>query len=82
MVLIVTGGVRSRGGMHDAIHEGRVDAVGIARPACVYPDLPLTILNQEIPDDDERSSPPAYKVKGSGVVGRIPLQLAAPGWGT
>lgn len=82
MVLIVTGGLRTRSGMFDAIHQGKVDSVGIARPACVYPELPLTILNRNIPDDDERSSPPRYTVKGSRVVDWIPLQLAAPGWGT
>lgn len=82
MVLIITGGLRSRSGMYDAIIDGKVDCVGIGRPACVYPDLPLTILNQDIPDDDPRSTPPPYKIKGSGVISWIPLQLAAPGWGT
>lgn len=82
MVLIVTGGLRTRRGMYDAIQQGKVDSVGIARPACIYPDLPLTILNTSIPDDDERSSPPKYTVKGSSVIDWIPLQLAAPGWGT
>lgn len=82
MVLIVTGGLRTRKGMADAIQQGQVDCVGIARPACVYPDLPRTILDESIPDDDERSSPPKYIVKGSSFVGLLPLQLAAPGWGT
>jgi 2,4-dienoyl-CoA reductase-like NADH-dependent reductase (Old Yellow Enzyme family) len=82
MVLIVTGGLRTRKGMSDAITQGRVDAVGIGRPACVFPDLPRTILNKDIPDEDERSSPRKYTVKGSGIAAWVPLQLAAPGWGT
>jgi 2,4-dienoyl-CoA reductase-like NADH-dependent reductase (Old Yellow Enzyme family) len=82
MVLIVTGGLRTRKGMADAIQRGKVDSVGIGRPACLYPDLPLIILNRDIPDEDDQSSPAKYKVKGGSVAALLPLQLAAPGWGT
>ena len=82
MVLIVTGGLRTRKGMCDAIQQGKVDAVGIGRPACVYPDLPLTILDDSVSDEDSRSSPANYAVKGSSIAAWVPLQLAAPGWGT
>ncbi|UZJ54034.1 hypothetical protein CBS101457_003354 [Exobasidium rhododendri] len=82
MVLILTGGLRTRKGMSDAIKQGRADLVGIGRPACVFPALPHTILDESVPDEDVRSSPRKYKVKGSGFAAWIPLQLAAPGWGT
>ncbi len=47
-VLVVTGGFRSAKAMNQALAEGVVDAIGIARPLAVYPDLP----NKLIADDD------------------------------
>lgn len=44
MPLMVTGGFRSRGGMLEARQTGAVDAVGIARPFAVDPDLAKKLL--------------------------------------
>lgn len=46
--LVVTGGFRSAKAMNQALAEGVVDAIGIARPLAVYPDLP----NKLIADDN------------------------------
>lgn len=82
MVLILTGGLRTRNGMADPIRMGIVDGVAIGRPACVYPGLPQTILNANVADDDPRSSPSKYQMRGSGVVGLLPLRIINAGWGT
>lgn len=52
LVLMVTGGFRSRIGMEDAISSGGCDLIGIGRPAAVLPKLPKEIiLNTEVPDE-------------------------------
>lgn len=43
-VLVVTGGFRSAKAMNQALAEGVVDAIGIARPLAVYPDLPNKLI--------------------------------------
>lgn len=53
LVLIVTGGFRTRGAMEDAIASGACDLIGLARPAAVVPCLPKdVILNEEVEDSE------------------------------
>lgn len=53
VVLIVSGGFRTRLGMESALQSGGCDLVGIARPASVLPKLPKEIiLNEEVKDED------------------------------
>jgi hypothetical protein len=55
LVLIVTGGFRSRGGVRRALEDGACDAVGFGRPAVMFPDLPSKIMfNNELPDEEAR----------------------------
>ena len=82
MALILTGGLRSRSGMAGPVVDGIVDGVGIGRMACVYPDLPKTILDVTVPDNDAKSSPPKYTMRGSGTVALLPLKIINAGWGT
>jgi tRNA-dihydrouridine synthase len=52
VILMVTGGFRSRKGMQDAVLEGACDIVGLARPAVLEPSLPRDIiLNENLPDE-------------------------------
>ncbi len=46
--LMLTGGFRSASVMEEAVSEGILDLVGIARPFTLYPDLPNRILNGEL----------------------------------
>ncbi len=46
--LMVTGGFRAVSQMRDALESGQVDVVGIARPFCVMPDVPLQVLSAKI----------------------------------
>lgn len=46
--LMVTGGFRSRKGMADAIEEGALQVIGLARPFCVSPEFPAALLAGEL----------------------------------
>ena len=53
VVLMVTGGFRTRTGMEKALASGACALVGIGRPATVLPKLPKEImLNEKIEDKD------------------------------
>lgn len=53
VVLIVSGGFRTRLGMEAALESGGCDLIGLARPAAVLPRLPKEIiLNENIKDED------------------------------
>ena len=43
--LMLTGGFRSLAGMNAALADGSVDVIGLGRPLCVDPDLPLRLLD-------------------------------------
>lgn len=47
IILMVTGGFRSRAGMEAALQSGACDLIGIGRPAAVWPHLPKEILLNE-----------------------------------
>ncbi|HZV02532.1 MAG TPA: hypothetical protein VFF73_37845, partial [Planctomycetota bacterium] len=47
MPLMLTGGMRTLGGMAEALASGAVDVVGLARPLAVEPDLPARLLRGE-----------------------------------
>ena len=54
VILMVTGGFRTRTGMEAALTSGACDIVGIGRPACVLPKLPKEIiLNEKEVSDNE-----------------------------
>lgn len=54
LVLMVTGGFRSRVGMEAALASGGCDLIGIGRPAAVLPRLPKEIVlnTKEVPDQE------------------------------
>ncbi len=55
MPLIVTGGFRTKKAMEEAIEEGFIDAIGIARPLCLKPNFPQEFFNgslTELPNDE------------------------------
>ncbi|KAG9238054.1 NADH:flavin oxidoreductase/NADH oxidase-like protein [Amylocarpus encephaloides] len=53
LILMVTGGFRTRLGMEAALASGGADLVGIARPAAVVPDLPTSVIMNEKVTDEE-----------------------------
>lgn len=54
LVLMLTGGFRSRSGTEAAIREKACDLIGIARPAAVNPSLPHLLLDESVPDEEAR----------------------------
>jgi hypothetical protein len=44
MPLMLTGGFRTRAGMEQALAEGSVDVVGLARPLCTDAEVPRRLL--------------------------------------
>lgn len=52
LVLMLTGGFRSRTGAETAIKENACDLVGMARPAAVNPGLPNLFLDESIPAEE------------------------------
>ncbi len=51
MPLMVTGGLRRRDAMEDALESGSADVIGIGRPMCVMTDAPKRLLSgtEELP---------------------------------
>ncbi|KAJ5888761.1 Aldolase-type TIM barrel [Penicillium taxi] len=54
LVLMLTGGFRSRAGAVSAIQDGACDLVGLARPAAVNPGFPHLLLDESVPDEEAR----------------------------
>ncbi|KAF7719494.1 NADH-dependent flavin oxidoreductase [Penicillium ucsense] len=54
LVLMLTGGFRSRAGAEAAINDGACDLVGIGRPAAVDPKFPLLLLDEQVADEDAK----------------------------
>lgn len=48
MPLMITGGFRARSVMLETLQAGELDAIGLARPLCVMPDLCMRLLQNEI----------------------------------
>lgn len=53
LILMVTGGFRTRGAMEDAVTTGACDLIGLARPAAVVPRLPKEVILNENVEDSE-----------------------------
>ncbi|OGM40788.1 hypothetical protein ABOM_011147 [Aspergillus bombycis] len=65
LVLMLTGGFRTRGGAEYAIEHGACDLIGVARPAAINPSFPKLLLNESVADEDaklqlKRVPPPFY----------------------
>ncbi|EKG09738.1 Aldolase-type TIM barrel [Macrophomina phaseolina MS6] len=55
LLLLVTGGFRTRSGMEAAVSGSACDLVGIARPAVLQPKLPNEIIfNDAVPNEKAR----------------------------
>jgi 2,4-dienoyl-CoA reductase-like NADH-dependent reductase (Old Yellow Enzyme family) len=78
LILMVTGGFRSREGMKAALESNACDLIGIGRPAAVYPHWPKdVILNDEVKDEDAKAE--LALVKPGWLASKIPLKLLAMG---
>lgn len=77
LVLMLTGGFRSRAGAEAAIRDGACDLVGIARPAAVDPKFPLLLLDESV--EDEKAVLPLNKVPPPFYARFLPRNLIGAG---
>ncbi|KAF2013506.1 FMN-linked oxidoreductase [Aaosphaeria arxii CBS 175.79] len=78
LLLMVTGGFRSRKGMEDALQSGAVDLIGVGRPAVVYPHLPKDVLlNLEVKDEEATVDLPLAKAPW--LLRMVPIKLVSIG---
>lgn len=54
LVLMLTGGFRTRAGAEAAIKDGACDLVGIGRPGAIDPRFPRLLLDESVGDDEAR----------------------------
>lgn len=52
LILMLTGGFRSRTGAEAAISSRACDLIGIGRPAAIYTDIPHKFLDESLPDNE------------------------------
>jgi tRNA-dihydrouridine synthase len=77
LLLIVTGGFRSRQGVNNALEDGACDAVGFGRPAVKFPDLPDEIMfNDKLGEEEAR-----FDVEAAPVPGWIATKIRSVGAG-
>jgi 2,4-dienoyl-CoA reductase-like NADH-dependent reductase (Old Yellow Enzyme family) len=72
MPVLLTGGMRTRAGMDEALASGAVDLIGLARPLCVAPDLPRDLIERHV----DRA--PSVEPLAFGLASLDPA--AAPAW--
>ncbi|GKZ43266.1 hypothetical protein AbraIFM66951_003995 [Aspergillus brasiliensis] len=66
LVLMLTGGFRTRAGAVSALQQNACDVVGIGRPAAVEPKLPLVLMDESVPDEEAQL-----------VLNRVPMPFLA-----
>lgn len=77
LVLMLTGGFRSRAGAEAAIRDGACDLVGIGRPSAINPKFPLLLLDESL--DDEKAALPLEKVPPPFFARWLPRNLIGAG---
>ncbi|KAF2707659.1 FMN binding oxidoreductase [Pleomassaria siparia CBS 279.74] len=74
VILMVTGGFRSRAGMVAALESNACDLIGLGRPAVIFPHLPKDVLlNQDVEDKDAVTDLPI--VQGGWLVRKLAIKL-------
>jgi hypothetical protein len=76
--IMVTGGFRTRSGMAAAVSSGSTSMIGLGRPACADPHLPLKLLDPKATDPAVTRAP-VYTIRGTKVMRYLPLALILPG---
>ena len=77
LVLMLTGGFRSRAGAEAAIRDNACDLVGIGRPAAIDAKFPRLLLDESVGDDEARL--PLNKAPVPWYTRFLPLHLIGAG---
>jgi 2,4-dienoyl-CoA reductase-like NADH-dependent reductase (Old Yellow Enzyme family) len=79
VLLMVTGGFRTRIGMEAALQSSACDMIGIGRPAAVLPGLPKEIiLNEAV--QDENASVVLERLPVPWLARAVPIKQIGAGW--
>jgi 2,4-dienoyl-CoA reductase-like NADH-dependent reductase (Old Yellow Enzyme family) len=82
LILMVTGGFRSRIGMEEALTSGACDLIGIARPAAVVPKLPKEIILNTTEMSDEEAHVALAPLRIPFSVQIVPIKQVGAGYQT
>lgn len=77
LILMLTGGFRTRAGAEAAIKDNACDLIGIARPAAIDPKFPHLLLDESVPD--EKAQLPLNKVPPPFYARFLPLHVVGAG---
>jgi hypothetical protein len=77
LILMLTGGFRTRAGAEGAILDGACDLVGIGRPAAIDPKFPLLLLDESVEGGDAKL--PLNKAPVPWFTRFLPLHLVGAG---
>lgn len=77
LILMLTGGFRTRAGAEDAIKQNACDIIGIGRPAAVNPKFPQLLLDESL--SDEEAGLPLKKVGLPWYVRILPIKAIGAG---
>lgn len=77
LVLMLTGGFRSRAGAEAAISANACDLIGLGRPAAIDAKLPLLLLDESVPD--EKAQLPLAKVPVPFIANFLPAKSIGAG---
>ena len=77
LILMLTGGFRTRAGAEDAIKQNACDIIGIGRPAAVNPKFPQLLLDESLSDGE--AGLPLKKVGLPWYARLIPIKVIGAG---
>lgn len=77
LILMLTGGFRTRVGAEDAIKQNACDIIGIGRPAAVNPKFPQLLLDESLSDGE--AGLPLKKVGLPWYVRLLPIKAIGAG---
>ena len=79
LVLMLTGGFRSRAGAEAAIKANACDIIGIGRPSAIDAKFPQLLLDESVPDEEAQL--PLAKVKPPFIAKFLPISMKSIGAG-
>jgi 2,4-dienoyl-CoA reductase-like NADH-dependent reductase (Old Yellow Enzyme family) len=77
LVLMLTGGFRSRAGAEHALRENACDLIGIGRPAAVEPAFAGRLLDESVPAEEAEMQ--LNKVKPPFLLNLLPIKAVGAG---
>lgn len=77
LILMLTGGFRTRAGAEYAINQNACDIIGIGRPSAINAKFPQLLLDESVSDED--AGLPLKKVKSPWLTSLLPIRSLGAG---